>query len=190
MNCNRWNDDWIGFLYGELEPEEERAARAHLDECSACTATMQGLQESRELLRQSAPVVPFPRRVVILKGRRMRPAMAIGGGLLAAAAVFALGFVTAPLLRPTDGGALASNPTIEARLARLEQQATQQVTQQDLQQGIDQVLHRIEVDRARDLEFVLSEITAVEMRTGRSLKYQREALLETMLASNPGFRER
>ncbi len=201
MKCTKWNDDWIAWLYDELEPDEASTVEDHLASCGSCRETMTELEQSRDLLRGAAPDVPFAPRLVFVGARRTRtrPALAFAGGLLAAAAVFALGLVTAPLLRP----ATAAEGALEARLERLEQQqaeaapaemlpASRQdapLTRREFDDEMYAMRQQFEEARSHDLDFILGEITAAEWRTGRHLKDQGNVLLNTMLASSPGFRE-
>jgi len=202
MSCTEWKDEWVAWIYGELDPAAEGVVREHLESCSTCRESMRQLESSRQMLRESASPVPVAPRVVVLEPKRFRrPTWAFAGGFLAAAALFAFGLVTSPVLLgpPSDPGASAA---LEARLARVERQSTELataqqswvqtastgVTQQELDASIDQALHRIEVGRARDFDFLLGEITAVEFRTGRDMR-SRDAILQTMLTSNPGYAE-
>ena len=97
MPCKQWNDGWIGRLYGELEPAEERVLEEHLEGCAACRETLDELAASRELLREAAPEVPATPRVVVLRPRPIWPtAWAFAGGAVCALVLFTVGFFAGP----------------------------------------------------------------------------------------------
>jgi len=206
MSCNAWKDEWVAWIYDEVDPSTRRVIAEHLESCSACRESMQKLESSREMLQRSAAPVPAAPRVLVLQSKRFqRPGWAFAGGFLAAAALFAFGLFTGPLLweQSVDPDLSAA---LEASLARIEQQsaelaasrgpATQPavlpastgITQQELNDSIEAAIRRTEVSRARDFQFLIGEITAVEYRADRDLR-SRDAIIQTMLTSNPGFAE-
>ena len=150
MSCSHWNEEWVAHLYGELQPAEEKRLEQHLEGCASCRETLEQLDGSRRILRESAPYVPAAPRVVMLQpGRMRRPAFAFASGMACAVIVFALGVALgygsadrSP--EPTDAAlqtasnveqgwvprseltsALQANrEAMEARFARLEEYAT------------------------------------------------------------------
>jgi hypothetical protein len=63
MNCQRAEDLFIEYLYGELEPHQAESVRAHLDGCKACAARLAELAQVRKLA--AAAPDPEPSRPVI-----------------------------------------------------------------------------------------------------------------------------
>jgi hypothetical protein len=106
MTCNEWNDDWIAHLYGELEPDQERAVATHLEKCAACRSTLAELRASHELLQEAAPEIPATPRVVVLRPRPVWPtAWAFAAGAACALLLFGLGFVAGPRWTGAERGA-------------------------------------------------------------------------------------
>jgi hypothetical protein len=64
MNCQRAEDLFIEYLYGELEPHQAESVRAHLDGCKACAARLAEFAQVRELAAAAASD-PEPSRLVI-----------------------------------------------------------------------------------------------------------------------------
>jgi anti-sigma factor RsiW len=91
MMCDK--DLLVGYLYGELEPAEQRAFSAHLTSCAKCRAEVEGLRATRVHLPAWTPPAPdFGLRIVRNveappPARRFRVAPVWG---LAAAAVLVL----------------------------------------------------------------------------------------------------
>ena len=192
MACTRWNDDWIAVLYEELDTSETETVRRHLATCEDCRSTLDALEASRTLLRESAPAIPFSPRVVLLDSRRRHPFWTFAGGMAAAAALFLVALTVFPGLTADD----ASREALEARLARIEQQNAElleagntQVTREEFQQRVKDVVQQVNVERAKDFEFLLGEIAATEWRTGNHIRNNNDVLLQTMLAGNPRFTE-
>ncbi len=115
MACKEWNDEWIAKLYDELDREEDRRLADHLDGCAECRKTFHELEQSREILRASAPHVPAAPRVLVQRTSRLRqPMWAFASGLAAALLVFAAGlYVGQRVLGETTTGAEAD---LQARL--------------------------------------------------------------------------
>jgi hypothetical protein len=64
MNCQRAEDLFIEYLYGELEPHQAESVRAHLDRCEACAARLAELARVRKLATAAAPDPEPSRRVI------------------------------------------------------------------------------------------------------------------------------
>jgi predicted anti-sigma-YlaC factor YlaD len=191
MACNQWNDQWVARLYDELDPDEDRRAGEHLDDCPACRETMEALAGTRRLLRESAPAVPPAPRVVVLQPRRQRrTAWAFAAGVAAAAMLFAVALTVIPRT-VVPGAASGEIIALETRIAELEQAATASnsgLNREQFDAELARWARRVEVGRARDVEYLLSEITAAERRTGNYINNNSEALLRVALASNkPGL---
>ena len=84
--------------------------------------------------------------------------------------------------------AASAEPDYAAELEKLATSNTW-LTRQQLDQELDGVMDQIDVARAKDFEFLLGEITAAEWRSGKRIVNSNDALLQTMLASNPRFSE-
>ena len=190
MACNEWNDQWVARLYDELDPDENRRVDEHLSRCASCREAMEALAGTRQMLRDSATPVPHAPRVVVLQPRRFRqPAWAFAAGMAAAAMLFALAIYALPLRGAGVGGDEVA--AMKARLAELERTAalpTVSLTREQFDAEMARWARRIEIDRARDVEFLLGEITAVEHRTGDYINDNSQRLLHYALASkNPGL---
>jgi anti-sigma factor RsiW len=61
MSCDRFAERLTAFSLGELSPEEAREARAHLEQCAACTTLALRDRQLVSILRASA--VPAPASV-------------------------------------------------------------------------------------------------------------------------------
>ena len=192
MACKQWNDDWVAHLYGELEPHETTRLTEHLERCASCAETLQQLSSTREVLHQCAPAVPSAPRVVVLRPRpAWRPVWAFAAGLACALLVFAIGLNLLPAGGTADQQAQLAR--LEQRLQQIEQLSpvSQNVlTRQEFEAGLTRLAQRGEVDRARDFEFLLTEISAVEYRNGSRINTNREALRYAMLASRPEVSEK
>jgi anti-sigma factor RsiW len=60
MNCQRAEDMFIEYLYGELEPDRAEPLRAHLDECLACRTRLAELARVRQMVAQVPGAEPPP----------------------------------------------------------------------------------------------------------------------------------
>lgn len=192
MACKQWNDDWVAHLYGELEPQEADRLTEHLERCASCAETLQQLSSTRELLHRCAPEVPHAPRVVVLRPRpAWRPVWAFAAGLACAVLVFAIGLNLLPA--GATGDQQARLAQLEQRLQQVEQvsPATQELlTRQEFEAELARLAQRAEVDRARDFEFLLTEISAAEYRNDSRINNNSEALRYAMLASRPGVSEK
>ncbi len=50
MSCKLTNEDLISYVHGEVEPARKGAIAAHLEQCAACRASYDELQQTRRLL--------------------------------------------------------------------------------------------------------------------------------------------
>jgi anti-sigma factor RsiW len=80
--------------------------------------------------------------------------------------------------RPSDGG--RPEPAIEQAF----------LTRNQFEEELQRWERRSDLERARDFEFLLDEITAAEMRTGAYLDETRQALHIVAVQNDPRFRER
>jgi hypothetical protein len=217
MPCNEWKETWVASLYDELDPAEERELLGHLDSCDSCRRHLDELAVSRQTLHDACPVVPAsPSKVVVLRPRRLlQPLWAYAAGAACAMLVFAVGLLAGyklPSSVSTGTGPVAANPpalaedAIEARfdallrrVDRLEQEEqrpsddlTQQayLTMDRFEEEMRQMNRRNDVERAKDFQFLLDEITAAELRTGSYINDTRQALQVVAVKSDPRFKER
>ena len=219
MPCNEWNEQWVAKLYDELDPEEDRRMTRHLESCEDCRRAIDELGRSREMLKASSPYVPASPRVVALRPSGLRqPLWAFASGLAAALLVFAVGLGVGyqalsgkpndevPQLQARISSDAEARSALEARIDALEAQLIQQatsaketappetlqavVTRDQFEDGLRRLEQRVNFERARDMEFLLGEMTAVEWRAGKWVDESREAVLLAFLLSDPRFNER
>ena len=95
MDCKQWNDNWVAYLYDECSTQERETVEHHLAECEACRAHMTELDVTRQAMREAAPEIAAPPRVIVLPAQPPRSAGMWGfaGGFAAAAAVFGIGLL-------------------------------------------------------------------------------------------------
>ena len=205
MPCKEWNEQWVAKLYDELGPEEDRRMTRHLESCEDCRRAIDELGQSREMLKASSPYVPASPRVVVLRPSGLRqPLWAFASGLAAALLVFAVGLGVG--YQALSGEPNDEVPQLEARIDALEAQLIQQatsaketappetlqaaVTRDQFEDGLRRLEQRVNFERARDMEFLLGEMTAVEWRAGKWVDETREAVQLAFLQSDPRFNER
>jgi anti-sigma factor RsiW len=102
--------EWMGFLYGELPPEQRRALGAHLARCDACAAQIKDWRVGLEALDQwqlppPAPAASRPRWAPVLRWA--------AAALLIVGLGFVLGRQTSPPMKE-----LAALRTAVAELAQ------------------------------------------------------------------------
>lgn len=213
MNCEKWNESLIGRVYDEITPEDALALEDHLGGCGACRATLEEFRRVRNVLVTDEPDLPRLPRVVVLRGRGpMRP-FALAASILAAAllaglgagAGYALGARQAPA-----SGAVASNPSAPVAAsepsaatrdattdAMVRQEVDRRMTAwtaahpptgvsaEDLRAELTRFERKIDGTRAADLDYMIGQIQASEVRTGTRIGKTNEVLRDVALASNP-----
>jgi len=139
MSCKSWKEDWVAHLYGELDPEEQRALEAHLGECDECSRHLDELSTSRQMLREACPDVPATPSALLLRPTRLaRPIWAFAGGAACAMLLFAAGLVAGYRL---PGATANERPVLAAA-----EPAAPDATSADLPAGLsgDQLQSRLE----------------------------------------------
>jgi len=211
MSCTTWNDSLTGRLYGEIGAEDDAALTAHLAACASCRETLDEFRRVRTLLRADEPETPRVPRVVVLRDRsRFRPALlaasVLGAAVLAGAgagAGYALGLSHASA--PTAvAAATPATPDVsmeelvrrevDRRIApRHDSQAVaageRPVSSPELRAELAKFERRLNGARTADLDYVLDQIAASEVRTGTRLGQTNQALRSVALASNPYVNE-
>jgi hypothetical protein len=216
MACREWKDEWIAKLYDELDPVEAAAASAHLARCADCRSTLDELGSVRATLRASAAsdsAPPPPARVLVLRPRRMHPALGFGAGLAASLLVFASGLYVGgrssagddrPILPVKALVTRDDLSSLESRLQSLEHHAQTSdalarepqslahnaVTDLELKAEMERLDRRMRGERARDMEFLLNELSATEWRTGKWIDETREAVRYVALRDDGRVSER
>jgi hypothetical protein len=208
MCCTECKDDWVAALCNELDDE---SAHAHLGACAACRATLACLDETRAHLRMGEPAVPgevAAPRVVVLRAPDRRGAR--WASLAAAVLVFGGGLWLGwrlPRVEPApetiaadaaETAWIARMEAVEQRIGSLESSSRTYlaaapaagITRDELQTEMSALERRLAVSRARDLEFLLGEIEATEMRAANWVEQTRDGLRYVALASNAGVSER
>jgi anti-sigma factor RsiW len=211
MNCTPWHESLIGRLYGEIGAEEDAALTAHLESCPNCSKTLSDFQSVRALLREDEPDTPRVPRVVVLQPRsRFRPALLaasiLGAVVLAGAgagAGYALGLgrsaSPASLAAATPVTPAASTEElvrreVDRRLAAFQESrpvtaaepsGERPVRASDLRAEFAKFERRLNTARATDLDYVLDQIAASELRVGTRLGKTNQALRTVALANTP-----
>ena len=218
MSCERWNEAILGRLYDEIEPDQDLALESHLEGCAACRASLSELRRLRVVLQENEPEVPRAPRVVVLRDTsRFRPALlaaSLAGAALLAGAGAGAGYALGRQGSPRDAAPVqvaAANPTaldaatealvrkeVESRWAALTADLDVKpstpdaaaVTQEDLQTALAKFERKLDGNRAEELDYLLGQIEASEVRTGARIGQTNQALRYVALASNPNVSER
>ena len=215
MSCERWQEAMVGRLYGEIEPAEDRALESHLGVCGPCRNALDDLRDFRVLLRDNEPQLERPPRVVLLQDRpRFRPALMaaslVGAALLAGAGAGA-GYALGSRSAPAAPVAVEKSPSsldaatealvkreVESRVAALLANATPAsapasaagLTPDDLRAELTKFERKLDDKRAAEMDYMLGELEASEVRTGARIGQTNQALRYVALASNPNVTER
>jgi hypothetical protein len=212
MDCTHWNESLIGRLYDEISAEENVALETHLGTCAACRASLDELRRVRGVLAADEPAVPRTPRVVVLRAQRSWTRAAMAASLLGAAllgglgtgAGYALGRQRAPMQRVVATGpesarpaTVALDPTTEelirnevARRMEAIEAARPAASQPDALRSADlkaelaRFERKLNAARATDLDYMLGEIQASELRTGSRIGKTNDAIRTVALASN------
>ena len=207
MGCERWNEQLVEHLYDDSDPGDPRlsAFRTHLASCATCTEALAALRETRGLLQQGEPLVGRSPRVLLLP---RRPAWSFAAGFATAAMLLLAGAVGGYWVRgaagvdPAVGEAPASGATraalsdadrrqleswLEGRLASMRPQASTDavVTRAELQAVLARWQQQLDARRRTDLDLILDEIAAAELRTGASIGETQRALQYVAVANDP-----
>jgi Putative zinc-finger len=212
MDCTHWNESLIGRLYDEISAEENVALETHLGTCAACRATLDDMRRVRGVLAADEPVVPRAPRVVVLRAHRSWTRSAMAASLLGAAllgglgtgAGYALGRQRAPQAPVATTGPEAGRPTavtldpateelirnevarrVEAiEAARPAAEAPDAIRAADLKAELARFERKLNAARATELDYMLGEIEASELRTGSRIGKTNDAIRTVALASN------
>jgi hypothetical protein len=215
MGCTNWNDEWVAELYDELDVAESARLHAHLGECSACRATLDGLAATRSELQQNAGEVPLAPRVVLLPSRPLRqPVWAFAAGLAFALILFSGGIFAGRQIQRVSGTTAEpqtiSMTEVEAALARQQSEIDDRfsameavqspadsstadpstLSRNELETELAELRRKLELSQTRDFEFLLGEINRTEARAGSWANETRQALQYVMLANNPDISDR
>ena len=207
MSCTMWNDSLTERLYDEIGAEDDAALAAHLATCASCRETLDEFRRLRTALREDEPDMPRVPRVVVLRDRsRFRPALLaaslLGAAVLAGAgagAGYALGqghapapavVVAAPLPAPGVSTEELVRREVDRRIAALQDSRTiaadeRPVSSPELRAEFAKFERRLNGARAADLDYILDQIAASEVRIGARLGQTNQALRSVALVSNP-----
>ena len=198
MACNQWKDEWIGYLYDEIDPQEATVLEQHLESCAVCQETLDALSATRSLLKQSTPPVAATPRVVVLRPRpRLRPAWAFAAGLAAAAAVFVIGLMAGQIGTGSEEqvtpirlvGEEFSLDKFDGLVTREELDQALASTREDFDDGIHTLKQQMDAGLERDYILILQQLVATEVRTQNMIDSNRRALQAVTYAANPAIVE-
>jgi hypothetical protein len=212
MDCTHWNESLIGRLYDEISAEENVALETHLGSCAACRATLDELRSVREVLAADEPSVPRTPRVVVLRAQRSWTRTAMAASLLGAALLGGLGTgagyalgkqrgphapVVATGTKPAPATSPALDPATEALIrdevarrveaieaARPAASQSDAIRAADLKAELARFERKLNAERATELDYMLGEIQASELRTGSRIGKTNDAIRTVALASN------
>lgn len=208
MACKEWEEWLVSDLYDELDEERRDDLRHHLERCEACRAAQDELAGARSVLRDASPEIPPSRQVLVLE-RPTRFAARWRGfaaGFAAATILLAAGWLVGRasgpagtrLTHPSGGDAVPVAEFIDRDTfqSALDQQRSEYRSLFDRPAGdeVDAALVNLqaawEQQRREDLEFVLRQIAAAEVRTGTRIGENRQALRYIALSDRPDLTER
>lgn len=210
MACESWKERILERVCEEPDPGNAARLDEHLEGCEACREELARLAGARSALREAEPAVPVaPRVVVLAPSRFLRPIPAFAAGIacgaIAIAGAFWAGRSVAPKAVGPEAVPAASDVVrrsdLEAALASERQRSDRRIdeaeaarrdavpaavlTRQDLEAALGRLERRIETRRTSDVDWLLQEITASELRSGARIGQTREALRYVALASDP-----
>lgn len=216
MACERFQPLIVERLYGEISADGERELARHLEGCQDCRDSLDALSRVREQLDTGDPGVALPRRVVVLKERRrLAPALLAaslaGAALLVGAAagggyaVGRMGSRAEPSVaaQPAEGAVALDAATRQAIESAVDEKiaATRRqtgstaaarpapVTVPQLDAALARLERNVRRDRAADMDFLMGQLAASEVRTGQRIGQTNQALRYVALASNPNVSE-
>lgn len=208
MACEAWRERLIESLYGEIDPTEAGTLERHLESCASCRTEIQGLGETRNLLRQAAGELPAAPRVLVLTPRPFaRPRLAFAAGFSLAALLLAAGATagwsfatrTAATAAPTvSPGRFVTDADLERSLASLRRENSpvavtsaeprpEPLTREEMTRALARLERRFEGRREDDFQYLVRRLAASEYRSDAKIGQTREALRYVALASNPAI---
>jgi hypothetical protein len=196
MACKQWKDEWVAWLYDELEPRELAECDTHLAACEDCRRTVEQLDASRRMLRECEPPLPSSPRLVVLQPRRpWHSAWTFAAGAACALLAFAIGLFAAPRI----GGAFpleqvgpieSTARTGEASVASISRELERL---QELQAGFERRVSRLEESPGSALQTdggnrltraqLEDELRRMERQFNREREQDLEAVMRSMTAS-------
>ncbi len=181
---------WMGWLYGEVTPEERLGLEAHLAVCPECQRRVDGWRQTMGRL----DVVPVPR----VETRSRRGAWGVPYWTAAAAALLLLGFL-AGRLTGVSRGELASElgrnraawmEEMEARTDAVRRETWQDAIQavREEHQGLAlELLREVRAGRLADRTEWRRVVEGMDLRRGQELVALREGLAELASHTGVGF---
>lgn len=169
-------EEWIDFLYGELEPGRHRECQRHLEACAECRARVEDWRATRqELAEWKSP----PARAD-LPPPLARPPARIGLPRLAAAAALVLAGYGLAIWGPRPGGEsaddLAARLRGEMRAEFAAFAADQAAREAVFQQNLTQTLGGLEALRQRDYQDLRREVETLAVQAADELAGTRQSL--------------
>ncbi|HEX4823416.1 MAG TPA: zf-HC2 domain-containing protein [Candidatus Polarisedimenticolaceae bacterium] len=205
MECASFHDHLIGRLYGELAAEDDAALDGHLAGCASCRTTLEEFARVRSILAEDEPAVPRIPRVLVLRPRARWRTAALAASIAGAALLTGTGIGA--------GYAIGSRRNAPAPVAMTTPAALDDATQQfvrdevarrlaaasaakpvekpaglsaaDVQSQLAKFERKVNDARAADLDYMLGQLEASELRTGSRIGKTNEAIKNVALASNP-----
>jgi len=204
----------------DVEERELTTHLAQCSDCRATLDDLERTRVALRTSETVAPTPAASRVVVLNTGRHRAPAWHVAAGWAASVLVFVVGLYLGSRLpgrEPIPSEARADRPaadratsvdlsSFEARLAALERGEAEAaaardsqtrdvaseavVTDAELGAELDRLARKLRGERARDMDFLLGEISATEWRAGKWIDETREAVRYVALRDDGRFSER
>lgn len=215
MECKEWKEMMVAELYGELNPGDKALLDRHLSGCDHCRRELDELEAGRQILQEAEPLVPAAPRVVVLPSpaTRIRSWWSFAAGFAAASLLLAAGLVTGWTMAGNTFGDRPASPQaintdllpaglvyqedLDAALRSNREQLhggfaeplPDTLSRQYLDNRLTTLASNMDQRRRDDLQFLLEQILASEMRSGVAIDETQKAVRYLAVANNPGMSE-
>lgn len=201
QHCNISNEDWIGYLYDELDKARQETLAAHLASCADCREQVETLQGTRQFMQDHAQNVPLAPRLVVLRPRTRPSFWTFAAGLAAATIVFSLGLSIGmrggqdnPLPTPEYLTRAELDTAVERALAERRETPglttdPAYMTQGDIQAALSNLQVAFDQRSQSDFNFIMDEISLIETRGVNERALNRKLMSVLMVDRNPRLQD-